>query len=159
MSSSRPMSMSSWRMGRAHDSNQPTTMKTELQKSLAVISGMISIDTFWEHDPNARFHSYGMTDEGGCFHGEDEDDWTAWQSEVKATAIVNGEIFSGSAYLGGTWELSGGSPRLNNPTISGYENQMTKEALSDLLEQVSGARHPELASQIGLAINHIKQLP
>lgn len=107
-------------------------MKTELQKKLATLYGGISIETIWSHDEDASFTKHGMTEPGGCFHGEDPDDWQAWQSEVRASAIYNGEIVSGSAYLGGTWEKYGDNPAESNPEISGYEPQMTQEALEEL---------------------------
>jgi hypothetical protein len=100
-------------------------MKTKLQRHLATIAPQVSIETHWEHDPDARFPD--------CMMDENPDDWEPWQSEIRATAITLGEERTGSAYLGGTWEKWTDNPAKSNPTISGYENQMTIEALEELL--------------------------
>jgi hypothetical protein len=123
-------------------------MKTPLQIALATIAPSISIRTIWEHDPDMhdiRKHCDGFDD-------EDPDDWQAWQSEIRATAICNGEEITGSAYLGGTWEKAGDNPAESNPDISGYENQMTVEALEDLPELSE-----DLAAQVCAAIEYLKQ--
>lgn len=107
-------------------------MKTDLQKHLATLAPSISIQTIWEHDPNhsdIRKDCDGFDDENPC-------DWQCWQSEIRATAIHNGEEITGSAYLGGTWEKYGDDPAKSNPDISGYELDMTREALTELMEQI-----------------------
>lgn len=103
-------------------------MKTELQKQLAKIAPSICIQTLWEHDHDCR----DIRDDCDGFDDEDPDDWQAWQSEVRATCIHEGEEITGSAYLGGTWEKAGDHPETSNPEISGYEHQMTVEALDEL---------------------------
>lgn len=105
-------------------------MKTNLQKHLATLAPSVSIVTLWEHDPDSRFSELAAP--GCAFENEDPEDWEAWQSEVRASAIVSGETLTGSAYLGGTWERYGDDPAVTNPEISGYELQMTVEALEDL---------------------------
>jgi hypothetical protein len=122
-------------------------MKTELQKRLATLNGSICIQTIWEHDDHASFTEHGMTEPGGCFHGEDPDDWQAWQTEIRASVIQDGEMVSASAYLGGTWERYGDKPEESNPTISGYENQMTAEALEELAKLA-----PDHAEAINLMV-------
>jgi hypothetical protein len=106
--------------------------KTDLQKKLATIAPYVSIWTIWEHDEECRDirkDCDGMDD-------EDPNDWQAWQSEVRATVIHDGEEVSASAYLGGTWEKAGDIPEESNPDISGYEPDMTREALEELLGKV-----------------------
>ena len=103
-------------------------MKTELQHALALIAPSISIATFWEHDPD--FHDIRQDCDG--FEDANPADWQAWQSEIRATAIKDGATITGNAYLGGTWEAAGDNPAITNPDISGYENQMTAEALEML---------------------------
>mgnify|MGYP003556210305 CR=1 FL=1 len=125
--------------------------KTELQKALAAIAPSICIRTIWEHDEDCRDIRKDVCD----MEDEDPDDWQAWQSNVKAVAIVNGEEIEGNAYLGGTWEKAGDVPEESNPEISGYENQMTVEALEELF--VSPAIQPSLAAEIGLAIDYCKR--
>lgn len=109
--------------------------KTPLQERLALVLPTVSIDTIWEHDPDARFSE--LTKKGFCFHGENEDDWQCWQSEVRASAITGGRLVAGSAYLAGIWEKYGDHPRESNPNIGGYELQMTEEALQELALKVS----------------------
>jgi hypothetical protein len=67
---------------------------------------------------------------------ENPEDWQAWQSEVRAAVIQDGEEVSASSYLGGTWEKAGDLPEESNPDISGYEPGMTREALEELLGKV-----------------------
>ena len=103
-------------------------MKTTLQKALAEIAPNISIQTIWEHDADLR----DIRQDCDGFEDENPNDWQAWQSEIRATAIRDGEEITGSAYLGGTWEKAGDLPEYSNPSISGYELQMTEEALEAL---------------------------
>lgn len=115
--------------------NHTNTMKTDhksILAALATVAPSIAFRTEWTPDPDCRFDEHGMTAPGGCFHGEDPDDWRCWQSEVTATAIVGGEMLTGSAYLGGTWERYGDNPAESNPDISGYLLQMLEEALDEL---------------------------
>jgi hypothetical protein len=118
-------------------------MKTALQTSLTHLAPSIVIETHWEHDPDAYSDWKTLAAPGNCFHGEDPDDWEAWQSELRATAIWNGTFLTGSAYLGSTWEKAGDDPRKSNPEISGYEPQMTDEALTELAQQLP-PNHPAL---------------
>jgi len=126
--------------------------KTELQKALANIAPSICIRTIWEHDQDCRDIRKDVCD----LEDEDPEDWQAWQSNVKAVAIVNGEEIEGNAYLGGTWEKAGDVPEESNPEISGYENQMTVEALEELLTIFSPAVHRSLAVQIEDAVEYCK---
>lgn len=84
---------------------------------------------------------------------EDPDDWQAWRSEVSASAIINGGEVSASAYLGGTWEKATDHPETSNPDISGYEPDMTAEALDELLTLA-----PTLSDEITAALAHIDAL-
>ena len=121
-------------------------MKTELQKKLATVAPYILIQTIWSLDPDlydVRKLCDGMDE-------EDPDDWTAWQSEVRATAVIDGEEASASDYLGGTWEKAGDVPEESNPTISGYEAGMTRTALEGLATLVSG--DALLTSQVSAAL-------
>jgi len=125
-------------------------MKTKLQQSLALICPSISISTIWEHDndihPDIRKDCDGMED-------EDPEDWQAWQSEVRASAIEYGEEHTGSDYLGGTWEKSDDIPEESNPTISGYENQMTAAALTELRDMLETF---DLHEEIDAALEFLK---
>jgi hypothetical protein len=131
-------------------------MKTELQKALAKIAPSIAIRTIWGHDtdmhPDIRKDCDGMDD-------ENPDDWQCWQSEVRATAIVNGEEIHGSASMGGTWEKSGDNPAVSNLEISGYENQMTVEALDDLRHAIPAdiPLEHQLYADIDAAIVHCQK--
>ena len=103
-------------------------MKTTLQIALAAIAPNIAIATHWEHDGD--HHDIRKDCDG--FDDENPDDWQAWQSEIRAIVIQEGEEITGNAYLGGTWEKAEDHPETSNPTISGYEPQMTLEALEGL---------------------------
>jgi hypothetical protein len=124
-------------------------MKTELQKQLAKIAPSICIETLWEHDHDHR----DIRDDCDGFDDENPDDWQAWQSEVRAACIYDGEEITGSAYLGGTWEKAGDDPSISNPEISGYENQMTVEALEELAKElpIVSARHLQTEIQAALS--------
>jgi hypothetical protein len=127
-------------------------MKTELQKHLATLAPHIRMQTSWSHDP-----AYSDIREDVCgMEDENPDDWQAWASEVRATCIQDGEEISGSAYLGGTWEKAGDVPEESNPTISGYELDMTVEALRKLAAQVSGE---DLLEEIGSALHYLRGTP
>lgn len=135
-------------------------MKTKLQTALAALAPSISIRTIWEHDED---HDSFIFRKGNALHGEDPDDWQQWQSEVRATAIVNGDELTGSAYLGAIWEKYGDDPATTNPEISGYENQNTVEALKELLtaiEALDGSAsyllRQCLTNQIGDALAYLK---
>lgn len=131
-------------------------MKTPLQKQLATIAPSISIQTTWEHDPDCERKFRDLSrNPGDCFYGEERDDWEPWQSEIRATAIQCGGEVTGYAYLGGTWEKKGRVPWASNPTISGYEDQMTVAALEELRELIS-VLDTSTRSQIDKAIEHIK---
>lgn len=132
-------------------------MKTPLQKQLVKVAPSIHIETIWEHDPDCEREFKELSrNPGDCFHGEDRDDWEPWQSEIRATAIINGELVSGSAYLGGTWEQAGDNPWKSNPEISGYESQMTVEALKELATQIGEVMgEMPILNEIGGAIAHI----
>lgn len=116
-------------------------MKTKLQKQLAKIAPQISIATHWSLDLDPR----------GGYDESEEGDWQAWQSNVCCTAIVNGDEIEGNAYLGSTWETAGDNPETSNPEISGYENQMTVEALEEMAGQTTDLL---ICNQVIAAIRH-----
>jgi len=119
-------------------------MKTTTQKALQAICPLVSIETIWEHDPEL----YDIRKDCDGFDDENPEDWQAWQSEVRATAIIDGEEITGSAYLGGTWEKAGDNPWHSNPDISGYEPQMTVEALDELLQNSGAGDYSDLRRQV-----------
>ena len=134
-------------------------MKTKLQKHLATIAPSLSIQTIWGPDQD----SGPISGECDGFDPSEDYDWQAWQSEIRATAIIGGEEITGSAYLGGTFEKAGDSPEYSNPEISGYENQMTQEALNELLgelERLPGdsdfLNRQTVTFQIGEALEYLK---
>jgi len=129
-------------------------MKTELQKQLAKIAPSICIETLWEHDHDLR----DIRKDCDGFDDENPDDWQAWQSEVRAICIYDGEEITGSAYLGGTWEKAGDHPETSNPEISGYEHQMTVEALEGLAKEPPIASASSLQDQIRAALSFLSTL-
>jgi hypothetical protein len=112
-------------------------MKNELQKELGRVSPSLEIVTIWEHDTDL----FDIRDDCEGFDDEQPGDWQAWQSEVKVSVIVGGVSYSGSAFLGGTWERASDHPSESNPDISGYYPGMVREALSELASKVD---HPEI---------------
>lgn len=110
-------------------------MQSPLQKQLATIAPNIAIETIWERD---EYMTWDIEDDS-----LNPDDFQAWQVEVRASAIINGEMVSESAYLGGCWQKVGKLPSDFDPEIDGYERQMTMEALEELLGFVIGARDTE----------------
>ena len=129
-------------------------MKTELQKALSKIAPSVCIQTIWNHDPDL----YDIRQDCDGFDDEDPDDWQAWQSEVRASAIADGEEISGSAYLGGTWEKAEDNPEESNPEISGYERQMTVEALEELSKALPSDSYA-LQEQIKTALFAVNSKP
>jgi len=129
-------------------------MKTELQKQLAKIAPSICIQTLWEHDP----FSGPISKDCAGFSPKDDHKWQAWQSEICATCIYDGEEITGSAHLGGTYELCGDGPAISNPEISGYENQMTVEALEELAKELPIVSARSLQDQIRAALSFLSTL-
>ena len=127
-------------------------MKTKLQLQLAIIAPLVDIHTLWSRDYDDSFSDPINKD---WTEGLEAKDWKCWQSEIRASIVKNGELVSGSAYLGGTWEKTGGKPHISNPEISGYEPQMTEEALEELLSRIG--KH-DSESQIKAALKHIKEV-
>ena len=122
-------------------------MKTALQKNLAALLPWIAIETLWSHDPHAEHSWSELSKPGNCFDGASRDDWDCWESVVRATAIVAGEIVTGSDYLCGIWEKFGDHPSQSNPEISGYGPDMTFAALEELAKQLPG-REAEIKAAI-----------
>ena len=126
-------------------------MKTTLQLGLAKIAPYIAIQTIWEHDGD----SGPISSECDGFDASEDCDWQAWQSCINCTAIVEGVGLEGNEYLGRTFEKAGDLPGSSNPTVSGYEPQMTIEALRELGYQISDE---VLSNQIINAIKHCEKV-
>jgi hypothetical protein len=116
------------------------TMKTTLQKKLAKIAPSICIKTTWSPDPDRGEH----------------DGWEAWNADITATIIIYGEEVVGRAGMGGVWQAPEDLPWVKNPDVSGYEPQMTQEALAELLWTVSIVDRV-LRNQIHSAIEFIQK--
>ena len=104
-------------------------MKSELRKRLASVLPCVNIEIVWS--PETEIDE-SIFEAGNALEKERFEDWFCWQTEARATAIVNGELVTGSECLGGTWERSGDNPEETNPTISGYETDLVIEALHEL---------------------------
>lgn len=125
-------------------------MKTKLQQKLATVAPYLAIQTIWEHDTDL----YDIREDCDGMDDEDPADWQAWDSEIRVTAVKDGEEITASEYLGGTWEKAGDVPEESNPEISGYEHQMTVAALEDMEIQVSG--DAVLENQVRRALELLK---
>lgn len=121
--------------------------------ALAIHAPALAFKTIWEHDPDCERDFRELSKPGNCFEGEDRDDWEPWQSEVQVSAIVAGELLTGSGYLGGTWEKYGDNPAESNPDISGYWWDKASEALDELetATEIAAFRSETLADQIDRA--------
>ena len=128
-------------------------MRTTLQKELAQIAPNICIKTVWCHDismhPDIRKDCDGFDD-------ENPDDWQCWQSEVIASTIQCGLEVQGNACMGGTWHRVEDSPWIINPDISGYERDMTLEALTELSD-ITSIMDRGTRAQIDKAIDHVRR--
>ena len=128
-------------------------MKSPLQTTLQTLAPSINIATHWSIDEFAD----RMSD--AC-DGEDpsnDDNWTAWQSEVRATAVLAGDMIQGTDYLGGTYERIGDDPAITNPEISGYESDMVVNAVTELLlkAQTDTPQCLALRAEIGAILNFL----
>lgn len=121
-----------------------TFKPAELLARLALLAPSVSIETIWEHDADCR----DIRKDCDMPADTDPDDWQAWQSEVRASAIVGGKLLTGSAYLGGTWEKYGENPAEVNPEISGYLPQMIEEALRELGQQTTAPVTHEICAAL-----------
>lgn len=89
------------------------------------------IATNWSVDFDSDFSD--LTYPGGCFENESSKNWKAWNCEIVASVIINGELITGTAHMGGNWIPSDKHPKNVIPTVNGYESQMISDALNDLL--------------------------
>lgn len=126
-------------------------MKTPAQLIAAInaVAPSIALETIWSYDETAG----NLHDDCPAMKDENPDDWRAWQSEVRASAIVGNKVQRGSAYLGATWERAGADPAESNPDISGYFPQMLLEAIEELGSTVS----PALADECFVAVEVLKK--
>ena len=124
-------------------------MKTELQKHLATLAPSVSIETIWSPDPDLD----DIRKDCDGFEDADPSDWQAWQTEVRASVIIRGQLVTASSYLGGTWELASDDPSQTNPDVSGYERGMTHETLAELFNTENLPFN--IAAEIMAAINHL----
>jgi hypothetical protein len=122
--------------------------KQEIMEAVAIAAPSIHLETIWSFDEDARWD----IDDPEL----DPEDFTPWQSEVRATCIHNGQFVTGHAYLGGTWEKYGDSPEKSNPDISGYFPQKAEEALSELQKQLANCDSARLYIQTTMALKALK---
>lgn len=125
-------------------------MKTKLQTTLAGIAPSIHIETIWTPDPDAKSVLRDLRENGYETAG-----LAVWNSEIRVTVVDAAELKTESAYLGGTCEWRGRVPSKSNPDISGYERQMTGEALNTLHARIVNTR---LRVQIRKALVHLSLL-
>ena len=102
----------------------------------------IAFSIHWEHDEDAG----PIHKECDGFTAAEADEWQAWQSEVRAECIIDGETRTGSDYLGGTFEKADDVPEESNPFISGYLPDMIDRALDELAAQIGSAHADEITA-------------
>jgi hypothetical protein len=113
-------------------------MKTELQTALVAFIPTVAVKTVW--------YRGWLSSEGA----------QEWDAEVQVSTIVNGDIYTGSAYLGGVMEQAGDDPKISNPTISGYEIGLTHDALTELSDKLPKCVVVQL--DIAAAIEYLSSL-
>lgn len=123
-------------------------MKTELDSKqlialVASVAPFVCVCTIWTHDEC----SGPISKECDGFTSDEDDDWTAWNSEVRASLIQDGEMISVSDFLGGTFEKAGDDPAQSNPDISGYFSDMLFSALTGLRALAKDAAQVEAIEQ------------
>ena len=94
----------------------------ELIAALAVSRPNVAITVERTHYPD------------GVWDGDDPldfDRFICYGHEVTAMTIRNGQIVTGSAYMGGSWYEPGDTSDCA-PEISGYLHQMVEEAIEEL---------------------------
>lgn len=95
-------------------------------EDLKRIAPSIAFSVTWEIDPYFRWDGDGPDPRGEGYEPHDVD--------VRARAIVGGEVVEGFASLGGVYEKLGEF----DPDIHGYLLEMLDEAVDDLSKEVSG---------------------
>jgi hypothetical protein len=85
------------------------------------------------------------------------DDWQAWTAEVRASATSDDRDVSVSAFLCGVWAGADELPEESNPTVSGYEIDLTIQALGDLATRIDD--YSLLQNDIEDLVKHLKALP
>ena len=120
---------------------------------MQTLAPSICIETHWSLDEYAD----RMSDACDGEDPENDDDWTAWLSGVRATAVLAGDMIQGTDYLGGTYERIGDDPAITNPEISGYESDMVVNAVTELLlkAQTDTPQCLALRAEIGAILNFL----
>ena len=128
-------------------------MKSPLHTTLQTLAPSINIATHWSLDEFAD----RMSDACDGFDPAENDNWTAWLSEVRATAVLAGDMIQGTDYIGGTYERIGDDPSISNPEISGYESGMVYTAVTELLlqAQTDTPQCIALRAEIGAILNSL----
>jgi hypothetical protein len=118
-----------------------STVAAVILANLKKIAPDISFKTTWTPDPNFRWDGDGPDPA--------EEGYQAYDVDVFARAIVNGEIVEGRNSLGGSYS----TPGEHDPDIHGYLPQMLEEATAELQSQVRG----DLAKQAKAARQYLTQ--
>lgn len=105
--------------------------------------------------PNIRFSTDWTEDESYVWDGNPNDDptefgYVAYDVDIFATAIVNGEEVVGSSSLGGVYN----KPQEKDSDVHGYLPQMLKEAAEEIEKEVSG----NLKKQAQAARKYLKEV-
>ncbi len=119
----------------------PAGLRT-LKDALRKAAPSIAFSIIWEHDQDAG----PIHKEYDGFTAAEADDWQAWQSEVCAETVIDGETKTGSDYLSGTFEKADDVPEESNPFISGYLPDMIDRALDELAAQIGTAHADEITA-------------
>jgi len=100
----------------------PASIFSRLKK----VAPNIAFSVAYTEDPNYRWDGDGPDPA--------EEGYVAYDVDVYARAIEDGEIVEGQASMGGTYEIPGEF----DPDIGGYLPQMLAEAIDELKSEVRG---------------------
>jgi hypothetical protein len=118
--------------------------KEQIDQTLRQILPSVAITTIWGLDFDSPIDELEL---------DNPDNWQAWSATVQATAIINGSLVVGNAYLGAVFELATENPAASNADISGYYLDMVLDALRELRSLAVG--QPALREQIANAIEQL----
>jgi hypothetical protein len=129
---------------KSHDKHN--ALLTEIEK----LAPSLVVVTYWELDEEYKWEP-ALTAQG-----LEEEDFCAWEVEVRITGIAEGRFHTGSGWLSGCLLEWGVSPSTGDPEVGGYFPQLLREALEDLLQW--HARLPlDTREQMAALLNYVNK--
>jgi len=100
--------------------------KADILDAVRKADPSINISVTWEQDPSFVWDGDGPDPV--------EDGFAAYDVTVTATKIIDGEMYEGHEYLGGSYSPYGGP---HCPLVHGYLAQMVDDAIEDLMQETA----------------------